>query len=137
MTREGPFAALWQAIQDWGIQGWGIQGWGGDAPVDKAVYDKVFQKSEKRRIALHQTLRALRREKARTQHLQQERDELKRLLDHHAPVPYAAWVLGKRPAPCISTHGGTGYAPGSYRQGTWVICGACHLRVPYVEGRGL
>ena len=26
---------------------------------------------------------------------------------------------------CISTHGGAGYAPGSYRKGSKIVCGLC------------
>lgn len=30
---------------------------------------------------------------------------------------------------CASTHGGSGYAPGSYMDGEAVVCGACGLRI--------
>lgn len=30
---------------------------------------------------------------------------------------------------CFSTHGGSGYAPGSYMDGEAVVCGACGLRI--------
>ena len=30
---------------------------------------------------------------------------------------------------CLSTHGASGYAPGSYKDGDAVICGACGTRI--------
>ena len=30
---------------------------------------------------------------------------------------------------CLSTHGGSGYAPGSYWDGDDIICGACGQRI--------
>ncbi len=33
------------------------------------------------------------------------------------------------PNECLSTHGGAGYAPGSYKDGDDIICGACGARI--------
>ena len=30
---------------------------------------------------------------------------------------------------CLSTHGGSGYAPGSYREGSAIICGSCGFKI--------
>lgn len=30
---------------------------------------------------------------------------------------------------CLSTHGVSGYAPGSYKDGDAVICGSCGMRI--------
>jgi DNA-directed RNA polymerase subunit RPC12/RpoP len=46
-------------------------------------------------------------------------------------VPGAAGPADVEPVlmMCRSTHGGAGYAPGSYRDGDTVVCGACGHRI--------
>lgn len=38
---------------------------------------------------------------------------------------------------CLSTHGGAGYALGSYRRGDKIVCGACGIEIknPHPTGR--
>ena len=38
-------------------------------------------------------------------------------------------ILSKPEYKCLSTHGASGYAPGSYRDGEVVVCGACGERI--------
>jgi len=34
-----------------------------------------------------------------------------------------------KPSNCLSTHGGSGYAPGSYWNGNAIVCGFCGTKI--------
>ena len=49
----------------------------------------------------------------------------------------AAWSRPKiSPEECLSTHGGSGYAAGSYWNGDAIICGACDFRIENPQPTG-
>lgn len=45
------------------------------------------------------------------------------------PPVLAVDPAGVKPQPCLSTHGGAGYAPGSYWKGNKIVCGLCSLEI--------